>query len=252
MRTDTLERIEGEPAAAASETFRQQVRLGFLTALPLWVGALPFGVTFAVLARTAGFSALETQALSVLVLAGSAQLAIVTLFGGGAGAIAILATTLMLNLRHILYAISTQARIQPGDRPSRPILAHFLMDEAYGLATREYLKGRGSTAVLFGAGLSLAICFNVATFIGIAFGSMLPYPERIGLDFIFPLSFLALLLPFLRSRNAVLVAAFSAVTVLITRELMNPSVAFMLTVIVAVTLGTLLEQRPGLKKEGSV
>ena len=51
-----------------------EIRRGFLAMVPLWAGVSPFAMTFGILARTAGFTALETQALSMLVFAGSAQI----------------------------------------------------------------------------------------------------------------------------------------------------------------------------------
>ena len=59
----------------------------------------PVCVAFGVLARTSDFSVLETQLLSVLVFAGSAQLAFINLAHDRAGSITILLTVLLLNLR---------------------------------------------------------------------------------------------------------------------------------------------------------
>ena len=56
-----------------------EIRRGFLAMVPLWAGVVPFAMTFGILARTAGFTAPEAQALSMFVFAGSAQIAIVTL-----------------------------------------------------------------------------------------------------------------------------------------------------------------------------
>ena len=59
---------------------------GFRAVMPLWLGVVPFGLVYAVLARDAGLSLVETQSLSVLVFAGSAQVSAVGLFGTGAAA----------------------------------------------------------------------------------------------------------------------------------------------------------------------
>ena len=52
--------------------------------VPLWLGVVPFALAYAVLARDVGLTLVETQALSVLVFAGSAQFTAVGLFGAGA------------------------------------------------------------------------------------------------------------------------------------------------------------------------
>ena len=99
---------------------------------PLWLGVVPFALVYAVLARDAGLSLLQTQALSALVFAGSAQVSAVGLFGGGAAALEIVSTTFLLNVRHVLYGLSLGRRIPLAPR-ERPVAAYFLTDEAFGV-----------------------------------------------------------------------------------------------------------------------
>src|SRR4051794_1743587 len=205
-----------EIAVAGHEVRRgSEVRRGFLAMLPLWAGVVPFALAFALLARTAGFSALETQGLSLLVFAGGAQIAMVTLYAGGAGAVAIVLTVLVLNLRHVLYGLSLSRQLGRHTRPPLPCLAFTLTDEAYGVTIRDGLDGRGGPAFFLGASLSLYVVFNLATLAGVLVGRLLPDPQRLGLDFIFPLTFLALLLPLLRNWRQGVVAASSAVAALL-------------------------------------
>jgi len=169
---------------------------------PLWLGVIPFGVAYAVLARDAGLSLLETQALSLLVFAGSSQVSAVGLFGRGAGGPEIVFTTLLLNVRHVLYGLSLGRRV-PMTRRERLVAAFFLTDEAYGVSIA---RGARSFPFVLGAELSLYLTWNVATLGGALLGGIIPDPERIGVDFVFPLAFLALLVPLLRRRVDVLVA----------------------------------------------
>jgi 4-azaleucine resistance transporter AzlC len=211
--------------------------------LPLWVGVIPFGATFAILARGGGFSALETQALSMLVFAGSAQLAVVTLVASGAGLPAVVLTTLLLNLRHLLYAVSLSRYLGPHIRPPRWLLAFFLTDESFGLAIHAFLQGRGSAGFLFGASLSLYVAFAGATLAGSLLGGHIPAPERIGLDFIFPLSFLALLLPLLRGGRPVAVALLAVTLALLLGRILDGGATVLLATIVAATFGALIDRQ---------
>lgn len=147
-----------------------------------------------------------------------------------------------MNLRHILYAMSINRRMQPGERPDKMIIAPLLTDEAYGLTMREYLAGRGSAAYLLGAGVSLYVVWVAATLVGVLFGSSLPDPEKIGLEFIFPLTFLALLLPLLRSRVAVIVAIVAATTALAVGQYASGGVTFLSAAITAAALGAALDR----------
>ena len=94
---------------------------GFLAIAPLWLGVVPFGIVYAVIARDAGLSVVETQALSLFVFAGGAQFSAAGLFATGASAVGIVLTTFLLNVRHVLYGFRSVAgfrsRAGVGRRP---------------------------------------------------------------------------------------------------------------------------------------
>jgi 4-azaleucine resistance transporter AzlC len=169
---------------------------------PLWLGVAPFGIAYAVLARGAGLSLVETQALSLLVFAGSSQVSAVGLFARGASGVGIVFTTLLLNVRHVLYGLSL-GRSVPLTRRERLAAAFFLTDEAYGVSVA---RGARTFPFVLGAELSLYLTWNLATLAGALLGGVIPDPEKLGVDFVFPLAFLALLVPLLRRRLDLLVA----------------------------------------------
>ena len=173
--------------------------------LPLWLGVAPFGVAYAVLARDAGLSLIQTQALSVLVFAGASQVSAVGLFKRGAGGLEIVLTTFLLNVRHVLYGMSL-GRDVPLTTRERLITAYFLTDEAYGVSIA---RGARTFPFVLGTELSLFLVWNVATLAGALLGGVIPDPERLGVDFVFPVAFLALLVPILRTRIDILVAVFA-------------------------------------------
>ena len=175
---------------------------GFWALAPLWLGVIPFALAFAVTARAAGLSLLETQALSVFVFAGAAQFSAVGLIAVGAAGFEIVLTTLLLNVRHLLYGLSL-GRVFHLTRRERPVAAFFLTDEAFGVAAGA--KER-SCAFLMGIELSLFMMWNLATFSGFLLGTRIPDPAELGVDLVFPLAFLALLVPLVRTRVELLVA----------------------------------------------
>jgi 4-azaleucine resistance transporter AzlC len=216
---------------------RAEVRRGALAVIPLLPGVAPFSMAIAVSARAAGFSPLETVLFSLLVFAGSAQMAAVGLLASGSGPVAILITTLGLNLRHILYGLSLSTWLPPATRPPKPLLAATVTDEGYGLTAREAAAGRGSAGFLWGANGLLYLTWMAATVAGVALGQLLPDPEAIGLDVIFPLSFLTLLLPLLRTRRDLLVAAVAGCGALALRAMLGAGPAIVVAVAVAALLG---------------
>ncbi len=220
-----------------------EMRRGAGAMVPLWAGIVPFAAAFALLARTAGFSPLATVALSLTVFAGAAQVAIVTLTASGASGIAIVLTVLALNLRHILYGLSLSNQFGPLARCRIPVLAYFLTDESYGVTIRDRLDGGGGPGFYLGASLSLFGVFNLTTLAGALLGQLLPDPARLGLGFIFPLTFLALLLPLLRGWRQALVAGISAIAVLLLQRIVAGGVAVLLAALLAAGIGVALEAR---------
>lgn len=220
---------------------RSELRRGAVAMIPLWAGVAPFALAFALLARTAGLSVVETQLLSLTVFAGGAQVAIVTLLATDANGVAIVLTTLALNLRHILYGLSLSKQFGPATKLPIPLLAYALTDEAYGVTVRDGLDGRGGPSFYLGAGLSLYGVFNLTTLAGSLVGQLLPSPEKLGLSFIFPLTFLALLIPLLRHWRQCLVAAAAAISALLLSRVVAGGLTILLAALIAASLGVALE-----------
>ncbi|HEY8598982.1 MAG TPA: AzlC family ABC transporter permease [Thermomicrobiales bacterium] len=226
-----------------------ELRRGVVAMIPLWAGVAPFAVAFALLARTAGLSVIETQLLSLTVFAGGAQVALVTLLAAGANGIAIVLTVLALNLRHVLYGLSLSTQFGPDIKLPIPLLAYVLTDEAYGVTIRDGLDGRGGPSFYFGAGLSLYGVFNLTTLAGSLVGQLLPNSERLGLSFIFPLTFLALLMPLLRHWRQCLVAATAAISALLLGRVVAGGLTILLAALIAAGLGVALETLGARKEE---
>jgi 4-azaleucine resistance transporter AzlC len=106
----------------------------FRLTLPVGMGYLPTGFAFGVLAIQSGLSPVITVAMSVFIFAGALQFAAVPLLAaaGGTGTIAL--TTLLVNLRHVLYAIPLLNDL-PTRRASRAYVVAVLTDENYSLLT---------------------------------------------------------------------------------------------------------------------
>ncbi len=187
----------------ATATYRERssradLRAGYLAMLPLWLGAAPFGVIYAVSALAAGLTPVQTLAMSLLVFAGASQFTAVGLIAAGAGPLAISLTTLIINARHLLMTTSLAPHLRGVGPWRRLLLAAQLTDESYAVGIGRYLEGRGSAAFQIGCNLSLYTCWPLSTIAGIALGQAIPDPAAYGLDLVFPLTFIGLLVPLLR------------------------------------------------------
>lgn len=199
---------------------------------------LPFGMAYAVTARAAGLSLFDTQLMSLMVFAGAAQFTAAGLFAGAAAPAALILTTFVINVRHVLYSLTLGQRMRLG-WPQRIISAHFLTDEAFGVVVA---AGARTFPFLLGAELSLYLIWNLSTLAGSLLGGAVPDPEALGLDVIFPLAFLALLVPLLRRPIDVAVALFSGATGLLAVQVMPGGLAVLVVGVLGALVGAALSR----------
>jgi 4-azaleucine resistance transporter AzlC len=203
---------------------------------PLYLGVIPFAVAYAVTARAAGLSVLETCLMSLLVFAGGSQFSAAGLFGAGAGGFTIVFTAFLLNVRHVLYGLSLGREVRLSSL-QRPIAAYFLTDESYGVM----MSGKErSFAYLLGTELSLFVSWNIFTVVGALAGSVIADPIKLGVDFIFPLSFTALLVPLVRSKNDLIIAVFSGILAVVFSRLLPGGFSIFATGVIGSLLGAWL------------
>lgn len=201
--------------------------------MPLWLGMVPFALAYAVTARAAGLSVFHTQLMSLWVFAGGAQFSAAGLIAAGAGSWTLVLTTFLINVRHLLYGMNLSAHT-PVVGWRRWLAAFLLTDEAFGL---QVAYGRGRLGFFMGAAVSLYIGWNLATLAGSLLAGLVPDPEAIGLDLIFPLAFLVLLLPLLRGRRAFAVAAVAGLTGWLLGRWLNIGVAILMASVLGALVG---------------
>lgn len=190
---------------------------GLRAEAPILLGVTPFGLIYGALAVAAGLPNAISQAMSSVVFAGSAQFVATRLFAVNAPVAVLLLTTLVVNLRHLLYSASIAPYLSHLPRRWRWLLAYLLTDEAYAVAILHYRRMPAAAAgrdtrhwFTLGAGLALWGTWQLSSAAGIFLGSQIP--TGWSLDFALPLTFLALLIPAVTDRPTV-AAALTAGTV---------------------------------------
>ena len=174
---------------------------------PIAIAAVTFGVSFGVLAGSAGMDALAATVMSATTFAGSAQFAVASILGASGGvAAAVLAATL-LNARYAPISVSV-APLFEGGRLRRLLESQLIVDESWAVSRRA--DGRFDHKLLVGAGLVLYVSWVGGTAIGAIGGEALGDPADLGLDAAFPALFLALLVPQVRTRRALAAAVLGA------------------------------------------
>jgi 4-azaleucine resistance transporter AzlC len=162
---------------------------GLRAATPIGVLAFAFGVSFGVLARSAGMGRLAPVVMSLTTFAGSAQFAAASILGAGGGVATAVAAAVLLNLRYGPMGLSAASALH-GPWWLRALTAQLVVDESWAIAQRD---GRIDRRLLVGAGLVLAAGWVAGTAVGVLAGDLVADPAALGLDAAFPALFLALL-----------------------------------------------------------
>ncbi len=218
---------------------RPSLLAGYRAIFPLWLGVAPFAVAYAVTAKAGGLSLWETQWMSLTVFAGASQFAAAGLFGQGASAAGIIATTAVLNVRHLLYGLSLAQKVRL-TLGQRLVAAQFLTDEAYGIS----IGAPGlNVAYLLGAELSLYTVWNVSTLLGSLIGQLVPDPEQLGVGIVFPVAFLGLLMPQLSGRLPLSVALLSGVLAWLCSRWLPGGLVVLITGVLGALAGAWLSTR---------
>lgn len=174
---------------------------------PFAVAVAAFGLTFGVLARDAGLGDLETIVFSATTFAGSAQFAATSVLSAGGTLAAAIAAAVLLNTRYVPIGLSVAPSLR-GPAWQRALRAQLVVDESW--AVSHLGGGRYDPRLLLGAGLTLYCAWVGGTTVGVAAGSLLGDPEKLGLDAAFPALFLALLAGQVRGRRAAVAALAGA------------------------------------------
>jgi 4-azaleucine resistance transporter AzlC len=194
---------------------------GARTALPFCVAVVGFGVSFGLLARSAGIGPLEATIMSGTTFAGSAQFASAGILAAGGAVVSAITAAILLNARYAAIGISVAPALG-GSPLTRLLLAQLVVDESWAIA--HLGEGRYDRGRLVGAGLVLYVVWVSSTAVGALGGDVLGDPETLGLDAAFPALFLGLLWPQLKSRRAVVAAVLGGVIALALIPLTPPGV----------------------------
>ena len=175
---------------------------------PMLMSIVPFGMVCGAAAVSAGLTPWQTFAMSLVVFAGSAQIAATQLFASGAPLLVIIATATVVNLRFMMYSAALGPHFRPLNRIWKAFFAYLITDQAYVLSIVRYKEeneGKYLHWFYFGLAGSIWTCWQIAVITGILLGSLVP--PSWSLDFIVPLTFISMVVPLLSDRARRIAAA---------------------------------------------
>ena len=190
-KTRAISSPHSEFLAGAKDTF------------PLVVGAIPFGIIFGTLAAGSGLSFAGTAAMSAVVFAGSSQFIAVGLIATGTSWPYIVLTTFVVNLRHALYSATLAPHVKHLSSIWQIPLAFWLTDETFVIAANRYNQADSPVYkrwYYLGSALFMYLNWNVCTWLGLTVGQFIPNATAWGLDFAMPVTFISMVVPYLKNR----------------------------------------------------
>jgi 4-azaleucine resistance transporter AzlC len=208
---DTFDSAEHLSRTGARARFWRGMELGS----PIFLGYVPVGIAFGILARALGFSTFEAVVCSATALAGAGQFIALAVLGTGANVVTVLAATTIVNMRYILFAATLSPYLKGVSTPKQAAIAFTLTDETFAVNIAEQRLGLSSPASMMGVGLVAWMGWVLGTFVG-AFGAdWIGDPGRFGVGFAMPAMFTALFIALAEDWRHVLTGFLAGALVLL-------------------------------------
>jgi 4-azaleucine resistance transporter AzlC len=209
--TDTARHAEDPRAAAAltgpaQSRFFRGVKLGF----PIFLGYVPVGLAFGILARTLGFSVLAATVCSATAIAGAGQFIALSVLSSGGTVFAVLAATTVVNLRYVLFGSTMSPYLRGVPAHTQAALAFSLTDETFAINIADHRAGLSTPSSMLGVGAVAWTGWVLGTIIGAAGAGLIGDPSRFGVGFAMPAMFTALFIALAENRRHVVIGITAA------------------------------------------
>ncbi|MFH0847261.1 MAG: AzlC family ABC transporter permease [Chloroflexota bacterium] len=212
---------------------------GLKAALPICLGYVPIGLAFGVLAGKAGLSPFQIALMSAVVFAGSSQFIAVSMLAQGADAYAIIATTFIVNLRHLLMGSALSIYLGQVRKGALSLFAYGVTDESFAVNLANLREGNWGIKPSLVVNQAANLTWILSTIAGGLGGAFIPQ-NAFGIEYAFPAMFICLLVFQLRGRKYVLTAIVAGVLAVTLSLLMAGNWYIILASMLAATIGVLL------------
>jgi 4-azaleucine resistance transporter AzlC len=221
-----------------------RLRRGAGLGIPIFLGYVPIGAAFGILAREAGFSAVQAVACSALVLAGAGQFVAVALMRAGAGVPTVLVATSVINLRYVLFSATLAPYVRRMPPRAQAFLAFSLTDETFAVNVTDLAEGRATAASMAGVGAISWAGWVLGTALGAGASSLIGDPSRFGVEFAMAAMFTALLVAQVKARADIIVGLIAGASALALATILPGKWFIVAAALVGATVGAILYRGP--------
>lgn len=182
---------------------------GMQNGIPIGLGYFAVSFTLGIASRKAGLDPLQAAVMSAAMLASAGQFAGISMLASGAGAVELILTTVVVNMRYLLMSSALSQKVRR-DKPfwHRFFIAYGVTDEIFGVSMA--VPGKLHPAFSYGAVTTAAPGWVLGTFLGAMVGMVLPVRVMSALSVALYGMFLAVVIP--PSRTSRLIAGVVVVS----------------------------------------
>lgn len=225
----------------AANLFYRYLKEGIIASIPISFGIVPIGVSLGVLAQKAGLEAWQVALMSLLVFAGGSQFIAVAMLAVNASISAIVTTTFIVNLRHLLMSSAIAAYMPQVSHRFIVLFSYGITDEAFAVNMARFKQGEWHRY----SALAVNMFFNAAwvssTVAGAYLGQFVPTGAA-GIDYAMTAMFICLVMFQLRSAVFVATAFIALICSVVTYLWLPGNLYIIISSIFAATAGFALKR----------
>lgn len=185
-----------------------------------------------------------TVAMSAIVFAGSAQFVALGMLAVGSGPLLIIATSIIVNLRHLLYSAWLAPHLASLSIKWHALLSFGLTDEVFAVMTQHYSKEQIDNSYWFFLGTISTLWFfwTLSSTAGHILGSELQSLNEMGLEIAMPVTFGAMVIVMIKDRATFLATFTTCVCAYFARNLPH-QLGFILATTLGIICGCIVSTR---------
>ena len=218
------------------------IRQGMKAATPAVMGYIPIAIAFGILASQVGFGVVEAAAMSVFVFAGSAQFIAVGMIGAGNSVGAIVVTTFLVNLRHLLLSAALSPHLQGLSKKKLAWFGFQMTDETFALHNSMFRKGVPAVLESFSLNTTAQASWVLGTIVGVLAGGVVSDMNGLGMDYALPAMFIALVFMQVHNNTYFIVGIIGGISAMILQVAGMGTLSIIAATVLAASMGVVLEQ----------
>jgi 4-azaleucine resistance transporter AzlC len=192
-----------------SSAGRSYLKEGVSAGWPICLGYFPIGLSLGVLAQKGGLAPWQMGAMSMVVFAGGSQFIAVAMISSGGSPAAIVGTTFMVNLRHLLMSSALSLHFPGVSRRFLALFAYGVTDESFAVNMARFKEGKWDRRSALILNQTANATWIVSTVIGACVGRYIPSGVP-GLEYALTAMFICLLVFQLRGPIFTITAVIAA------------------------------------------